>query len=241
MPAFRDDATAEIAASIGTVDSHATSVATRLLEIFTTGAIEPGTRLPPERQLAATLGVGRSAVREALAALEMLGIVTVRSGAGTYLRGHTSELLPQTLSWGLALGARQTAELIEVRSALEIYAARMAATRMDEAAVARLGEHLDAMRAARDLPAFVEADLQFHLELARGTDNEVLLDLLQTIRSLLRVWADRAAQTQAEAEEAIEQHAAVAAAITARDAHAAASTMAAHMHTAAQRLTGLAS
>ncbi|WP_420110668.1 FadR/GntR family transcriptional regulator [Pseudactinotalea sp.] len=239
MPAFRDDATAEIAASIGALESRST-VATRLLEIFTTGQIEPGTRLPPERQLAETLGVGRSAVREALAALEMLGIVTVRSGAGTYLRGHTSELLPQTLSWGLALGARQTADLIEVRSALEIYAARVAATRMDEAAVARLGEHLEAMRAAqRDLPAFVESDLQFHLELARGTANEVLLDLLQTIRSLLRVWADRAAQTQAEAQEAIAQHAAVAAAIGARDPDAAASAMATPMHSAARRLTEL--
>ncbi|WP_156252885.1 FadR/GntR family transcriptional regulator [Pseudactinotalea terrae] len=242
MPAFRDDVTADIAASIGAVDSRAnTSVASRLLAIFTTGEIEPGTRLPPERQLAATLGVGRSAVREALAALEMLGIVTVRMGAGTYLRGRTSELLPQTLSWGLALGARQTEQLIEVRSALEIYAARVAATRMSEAAVARLGEHLDAMRGAEeDLPAFVEADLQFHLELAQGTDNEVLLELLQTIRSLLRVWADRAAQSPAEAREAIEQHAAVAAAIAARDPDAAASTMAAHMHTAARRLAELA-
>lgn len=242
MPAFRDDSTAEIAATIGAAGTRETSsVATRLLEIFTSGEIEPGTRLPPERVLASTLGVGRSAVREALAALEMLGIVTVRSGAGTYLRGHASELLPQTLSWGLALGAQQTTELIEVRSALEIYAARVAATRMDPAAVERLEAHLSAMRsAADDLPAFVEADLQFHLELARGTDNEVLLDLLQTIRSLLRVWADRAAQSQADAQEAIEQHGAVAAAIAARDPDATATAMAVHMHTAARRLAELA-
>nr|WP_235472331.1 GntR family transcriptional regulator [Frigoribacterium sp. Leaf44] len=58
----------------------------------------PGSRLPPERQLAERLGVGRSAVREALAALEILGIVTVRPGSGTYLRDQTSELLPTTLS-----------------------------------------------------------------------------------------------------------------------------------------------
>ena len=242
MPTFRDDTTIEIAESIGPLagGSSVSAVATRLLEIFTRGDIEPGTRLPPERQLATTLGVGRSAVREALAALEMLGIVTVRSGAGTYLRGHASELLPQTLSWGLALGADQTNELIEVRGALEIYAARLAATRMSDESLERLGGHVAGMRASLDkLPAFVEADLQFHLELAESIDNHVLLDLLQTIRSLLRVWADRAVQDPEQARTAIEQHAAVHAAIATRDPDAAASAMAIHMHTAAERLAGL--
>ena len=66
------------------------------MDLFTSGSIQPGTRLPPERHLATVLGVGRSAVREALAALEILGIVDVRPGSGTYLRGTASELLPQT-------------------------------------------------------------------------------------------------------------------------------------------------
>src|SRR5690554_6170656 len=105
MPAFPNDSSAEIAASMGTLSGSTpvSAVAKRLLEIFTRGDIEPGTRLPPERQLSASLGVGRSAVREALAALELLGIVDVRPGSGTYLRGSASELLPQTLSWGLML------------------------------------------------------------------------------------------------------------------------------------------
>jgi len=95
------------------------------------------------------------------------------------------------------------------------------------------------MRANLDnLPAFVDADLQFHLELARSTDNTVLLDLLQSIRSLLRVWVDRAVQDPGEALAAIEEHAAVQAAIATRDPDAAASAMAVHMHTAGRRLEG---
>ena len=178
-------------------------------------------------------------MREALAALEILGIVDVRPGSGTYLRGSASELLPQTLSWGLMLDEPKTRELIEVRGALEIYAARLAATRMTDEGIASLGARVDEMRAGLDnLPAFVDADLQFHLELARSTDNTVLLDLLQSIRSLLRVWVDRAVQDPGEALAAIEEHAAVQAAIATRDPDAAASAMAVHMHTAGRRLEG---
>ena len=114
MPAFPDDRSAEITAALGVLPTGTpvSEVARRMLDLFTGGSIAAGTRLPPERQLAATLGVGRSAVREALAALEILGIVDVRPGSGTYLRGAASELLPQTLRWGLLIGERNTAELL---------------------------------------------------------------------------------------------------------------------------------
>jgi Transcriptional regulators len=238
MPAFRDPAgsVGDRLTSIAS-DSAAAAVARRLLDLVTSGELEPGTRLPPERQLAATLEVGRSAVREALAALEVLGLVDVRPGSGTYLRGSVSELLPQSLSWGILIGRRSTTELIEVRGALEIYSARLAAERMPDAAVARLGEHVDRMRASTDdPPAFVEADLAFHHDLAASVDNTVLLDLLQIIRSLLRVWADRAVDDAAEIGRALEEHAAVHAAIAARDGDRAASAMAAHMQSAGRRL-----
>ena len=239
MPAFADDAT-EISARLAGLPAGTpvSGVATRLMELFTSGDIPAGTRLPPERQLAASLGVGRSAVREALAALEILGVVDVRPGSGTYLHGSTSELLPQSLGWGMLIGERSTTELIEVRGALEIYAARLAAERLTDESVEQLGRHLAKMRAAvdTDLGAFVEADLQFHHELASATGNTVLLDLLQIIRSLLRVWVDRAVTDRTHAHAAIDEHTAVYEAIAARDDDRAASAMAAHMLTAGNRL-----
>jgi GntR family transcriptional repressor for pyruvate dehydrogenase complex len=239
MPAYRDNRSAEIGAALGALPSGSavSAVATSLLDLFTGGSLEPGTRLPPERQLATTLGVGRSAVREALAALEILGIVEVRPGAGTYLRGSTSELLPQSLRWGILIGRRSTEELVELRGALEIYAARLAADRLNPESVARLGGHLQRMRESRsDIPAFVEADQRFHLELADATGNATLVDLLQTIRSLLRVWADRAVHDTKQINLAIKEHVAVHEAIVAGDGHAAASAMATHMVTAGRRL-----
>lgn len=214
-----------------------TEIAHRLLGFATSGVIEPGTRLPPERQLAAALGVGRSAVREALAALDILGIVSVRPGSGTYLRGTASELLPQTLSWGLMLSDDRTLDLIEIRQGLEVQAARMAAQRATPAHIEQLRRCVEAMAADIEaLDRFVEADMTFHQELAEAAGNEVLRDLLQTVRTLLRVWADRVVREPDDANAALAQHRAVFAAIEQRDPNAAGSAMDEHMVTAGQRL-----
>ena len=179
-------------------------------------------------------------MREALAALEILGIVDVRPGSGTYLRGTASELLPQSLSWGVLIGERSTTELLELRSGLEIYVARLAADRLTEAQLASLRRHLDQMRArSARLQAFVKADLAFHHELATSVDNSVLLDLLQIVRSLLRIWVDRAVQDEGHAQKALEEHEAVYRALAARDGDAAASAMATHMATASARLASM--
>jgi GntR family transcriptional repressor for pyruvate dehydrogenase complex len=230
---------ADISAALGTRASvtPVSEVAERLLAYFTSGQIAAGTRLPSERQLSASLGVGRSAVREALAALEILGIVVVRPGSGTYLRDSASELLPRTLSWGMMLGAPRTRELVELRGGLEVQVVSLAAERITDEGLERLAEHLDAMRASRgDLAAFVEADARFHGEIASSAGNQVLRELLQSIRSLLRIWADRALEGEDDAATAVSEHAAIFAAVRDRDADAAASAMAAHMATAAARL-----
>lgn len=228
-----------MSAAIGRVDTGTavSAVAKRLLDYLTSGSIEPGTRLPPERQLAASLGIGRSAVREALAALEILGIVDVRPGSGTYLRGSASELLPETLNWGLMLAAPRTKELIAVRSQLEIFAARLAATSITEPQMRQLGNHIEAMRLnLDDRTRFIEADLKFHLQIAQAADNQVLLDLLQSIRSLLRVWVERGLAREEEAQLALDEHTRVYDALKTGDPDAVEAAMRAHMMTAGHRL-----
>ncbi|MGG6382231.1 FadR/GntR family transcriptional regulator [Paenarthrobacter sp. NEAU-H11] len=217
--------------------SVVSEVAERLLAYFTSGDIAPGTRLPAERQLAATLGVGRSAVREALAALEILGIVVVRPGSGTYLRDGVSELLPRTLSWGMMLGAPRTRELVELRGGLEVQAAQLAAERITDEALDRMQGHLDIMAATLDdLAAFVEADAAFHREIAESSGNQVLQELLQSIRSLLRIWVDRALTDEGHAAAALKEHAEIHTALKARDSAAVTATMRSHMETASRRL-----
>jgi GntR family transcriptional repressor for pyruvate dehydrogenase complex len=239
MPAYPDDRSAEITAALGALPAGTpvSEVARRLMDLFTGGSLAPGTRLPPERQLAMTLGVGRSAVREALAALEILGIVDVRPGSGTYLRGTASELLPQTLRWGLLIGERNTAELLELRSGLEIFVARLAAARGDADELRAVEASLEGMRSSiDDLRSFARADLEFHHALGRAAGNHLLIDLLHVVRSLLQVYADRAVHTAEAAELALEEHDAVYRALRAGDPDAAASAMAVHMATASARL-----
>lgn len=231
--------TGGIADALGALPAStpASEVARRLLDLFIDGSVAPGTRLPAERTLAATLEVGRSAVREALAALEILGIVDVRPGSGTYLRGAASDLLPQTLRWGLLIGENDTAELLEMRSGLEIYVARLAADRADEDDLATLSRALESMRAAvDDLGAFPDSDRAFHDALGAAAHNALLVDQVTVVRSLLQVYADRAVHTAVDARRAVSEHDLVLRALRARDADAAASAMAVHMATASDRL-----
>ena len=217
--------------------SVVTEVTRRLLDHFTSGTVAPGSRLPPERRLAETFAVGRSAVREALAALEVLGVVEVRPGSGTYLRSSTSELLPQTLSWGMLLGEPKTRELVQVRHGLEVQVARLAATTVGAEGLAALTAHLDAMQASRDdFEAFAAADLRVHQELAEQTGNALLDQMLQSVRSLIRVWVERAVSDAEHVEVTCTEHAAVVAALAAGDPDGAARAMSVHMDSAGARL-----
>jgi GntR family transcriptional repressor for pyruvate dehydrogenase complex len=233
----------ELAAALGGNITSTTAVAEvtrRLLDYFTTGTLQPGDRLPPERQLAASMGVGRSAIREALAALELLGVVDVRPGSGTYLRGRASELLPQTLSWGMLIGTPKTRELIDVRHALEVQAARLAAAASNPNTIAELEEQLGTMESHLDdnYGAFVAADMLFHQTIAHAADNALLEDLLQTVRSLIRLWVERALNDSDHARLACAEHHAVLEALRAHNADTAASAMSTHMDTARRRLLG---
>lgn len=239
MPAFSDSTSDSLAAALSAVPAGTpvSGVAGRMLELFTGGDLEPGTRLPPERQLATALGVGRSAVREALAALEILGIVDVRPGSGTYLRGSASELLPQTLSWGLMIGERSTDQLMELRAGLESYCARLAAERISAEQIAALRESIEGMREGfEDLDTFVAADAAFHAVLGEAAGNPIVTDLLAVSRQLLRVYNDRSVHEPEDMRTALEEHSAILEALEAHDGDRAASAMIAHMATARARL-----
>jgi DNA-binding FadR family transcriptional regulator len=212
-------------------------VVTKLLEHLRNKRVPPGTRLPSERQLAATLKVGRSAIREALAALDLLGLVVIRPGSGTYVQDTVSELLPQTVEWGLMLGVKDIHDLVEVRQCLETMSAKLAAERAGDDEIAAIGAKLDQMRrSADDPPAYATADVAFHLQIADVAKNSVLGSTLHSIRALLQVWVARTSTDQPEAEASLAEHVAIFEAIAARDPAAAEKAMQSHMLIAADRL-----
>ncbi len=217
----------------------AAEVARRLVDYLLSGGIEPGGRMPSERQLAEAFGVGRSAVREAIAALTLIGLVEVRHGDGTYLKRPDSPLLPQVVEWGLLLGEQRTVDLVEARQKIEVDIAGLAALRRSEEDLAELSRSLGRMeweaRQGGDAAAFVEADVDFHLRLAEAAQNTALRDVLSSIQALLRAWIGRVI-AEGHRELSYHEHAPILAAVRARDAAAAEAAMDEHMRSAAQRL-----
>lgn len=222
------------------VPSVSGSVAQQLLGMLLGEHMSAGDRLPSERKLTEALGVGRSAVREAIAALEVLGIVVTRAGSGTYLRSSTSELLPQTLSWSMLIDQDRMEELAFVRSALERAAAERAAEVVTPAHAERLRAIVQAQRDAAGSRAYVDHDIAFHQHIAAMAQNPILDDLLSTARSLLRVWFEHAVDRDEDVETAIREHAEIADAIAAGDPVAAERAMQRHMATATARILRVA-
>jgi GntR family transcriptional repressor for pyruvate dehydrogenase complex len=215
----------------------AAEVTRRLLDYLLSGDITSGHKIPPERQLAQVLHVGRSAVREAIKSLSLLGLLDVRQGDGTYLTGSASDLLPRVIEWGLLLGERRVHDLMEVRTHLEVTVAGLAAERRSDEQVAILRRLIDDMeRADGDIAAYVEADLSLHLTIAEASGNQVLASLLGSIRALLRVWATRVLEAAGEVETSLAVHVPIVEAIERGDADAARAAMAAHMARATNRL-----
>ena len=208
-----------------------------LLDYLLSGEIEPGSRIPPERQLAEALGVGRSAVREAIKSLSLLGLLDVRQGDGTYLSRSGSDLLPQVIEWGLLLGEQRIFDLVEARAEIEVMVAGFAADRANEESIARLRERLEAMRGAgEDVSRYVEADVALHLEIATLTQNEIFISLVTSLRSLLGVWAKRVLEHAGETASSFAMHEPIVDAIARGDAEGARKAMRAHMDRADRRL-----
>jgi GntR family transcriptional repressor for pyruvate dehydrogenase complex len=217
--------------------STASVVARQLLEELAQDGLVSGTRLPSERELADTLGVGRSTLREAMAALDLLGIIEVRPGSGSYLKADSSKVLPQALSWGLGLGRPEVQHLVEVREHLELLAASLAAARSSDDDLERLRAHVEQMRSAGDdVELFVEADIAFHLEIAVIAQNSVLEGILVSIRSLLHAWFERTLNVEGTMGLTVPEHEAVLRAIEAHDSAGAERTMKVLMDHADARL-----
>jgi GntR family transcriptional repressor for pyruvate dehydrogenase complex len=217
-------------------ETIATEIARKLLAYLLSGQISPGERIPSERTLSETLGVGRSVVREALKSLTVLGLIDVRQGDGTFLKRTDSELLPQAIEWGLLLGAKRITDLVEARHHLEVVLAGLAAERRSEADLVTLRQQLGLMEVATTPEEFVAADIAFHYAIADAAGNQSLLQIMRSIRGLLQVWISRVMQSAGSSRPTWEEHVGVLAAIDARDAEAARMAMEAHMNGATQRL-----
>lgn len=157
-------------------------------ESIVKGDLKPGDQLPAERDLAQRFGVSRTAVREAVKALREKGLVEAYSGRGTFITDGTTQAVRQSLDLMVKIGQSEgSSQLAEVRAILEPEIAALAAQRIQESELATMREAVAVMdRSNQDPQAYIEADLDFHLALAEGADNPMILSLLDPIVGLLR-------------------------------------------------------
>lgn len=218
-------------------DPPSADVARALLDYILSGHVGPGEKLPSERQLSESLGVGRSVVREGMKSLGLLGLVEFRHGGGTFLRTSESELLPKVIEWGLLLGERRVVDLIEARRHLEVLLAEMAAERRTDEQLEAIELAMQAMMDATSTGEFVDADVAFHLAVAAASNNSVLMNMHGSIASLLRVWIQRNMEAADSLEPSRGEHLPVLEAIRAKDTRRAAEMARKHMDAASARLT----
>jgi len=144
-----------------------------------------GGRIPTEPQLVTALGVGRNTVREAVRALVHAGVLECRQGSGTYVVS-TDELAPVVAR---RLTDDRMAEVIEVRRAFEVEAARLAALRRTPADLAALDGALATREAAwrtGRVDDFVEADAALHTAVVAAAHNAMLAELYASVGAALR-------------------------------------------------------
>jgi DNA-binding FadR family transcriptional regulator len=199
------------------------------------GALAPGTRLPTEQRLGAALGVSRTVVREAVAALRAEGLVITRQGAGAFVAEPARSAQFRITDEHLDNLAR-IIEVMELRIGVEAEAAALAARRRNAADLQRLAAALDEIDAlhARGERAMT-ADLEFHIGIAEATRNGVFREFLQYLGGMMVPRQSvRAVVTTPEAlavhdRQVQREHRAILEAVRVRDATAAAAAMRAHL------------
>lgn len=183
------------------------------------GEFTAGERLPPEADLAAELDVSRLSLREAVRALAGAGVLEVRRGAGTFVTDLRPDRLVRATGTFLDLvGEHGVAELFECRRVLEPGATALAATRIDEAALADLADRLEHMRGLSDPERLVAADLEFHAAIAAAAGNATLASLTAAVAgrtARVRIW--RAIVEHDVLSWTHDQHVAILRALRARD------------------------
>lgn len=161
----------------------------QIVDLISKDVLKPGARLPGERDLCKRFGVGRTSLREALRSLSVMGILEGRVGEGTFVANDSDRYLEKTLQWSLLLDPKRVKDLVETRLVLESQNASLAAQRATRENLSMVAQNIEGMEDLLERPdQFLECDLEFHLLIARATQNTILYSLLSMTRGYLHEW-----------------------------------------------------
>jgi GntR family transcriptional regulator, transcriptional repressor for pyruvate dehydrogenase complex len=202
----------------------------RQIEQLILKKLQPGDKLPAERELAGLLGVSRSSIRDAIRRLEMVGLVEPRQGAGTVVREISTDALVNPLTNVIAHRRQLVGELLDFRKMLEPPLAARAAAHASGGEIAGMDEILQRQdRKVRAGELAVEEDSEFHYRIALASGNSVVLKVMDVVMDLLRETRSRSLQTEGRPQKSLAGHRRILVAIKRRDAAAAESAMRQHI------------
>ncbi|MET9230335.1 FadR/GntR family transcriptional regulator [Lentzea sp. NPDC003310] len=194
--------------------------------------LKAGDRLPAERDLAASLGVSRASVKQAIVVLEVQGLVEARHGGGTYLVRDTLDVEPVEQ---LVERRKRLPEVLEAREALETKLAELAAERRTDAELETIRAALDYMRdEIAEGTNGVEGDRRFHAAVTAAAHSSLLADFMKTIAQQITESRTESLRQPGRPSRSLAQHTAIYEAIAAGDPKKAAAAMRKHVRTVAK-------
>jgi GntR family transcriptional repressor for pyruvate dehydrogenase complex len=208
-----------------------TSVIERIEELIF--GLDPGEQLPSEGKLAESLGVSRLSVREATRALAARGLLEIRQGRRPVVAAPNGAPVGDFFRTAVRRDSHAVFDLVDVRFALEVHIASLAAKRATTTDIADLEMSVAALKAAQDEEAFHAADVLFHENLAAATGNRLLVFVIEGFAEPLRESRRRSyaghLTRRGGIEDVIEAHVAIFDAVRAREPKAAAAAMRRHL------------
>ena len=201
------------------------------------GKLQPGDKIPSERDLMAQFGAGRSSVREALFTLQRKGLLAVRPGAAARVTSPSPDTLVSELSGAARHLLRQpqgVRDLQDARALFEVGLARRAALRATDEDIAELAKSLEANRVAADQEAFIQSDMLFHYTLAMIAHNGIFTSLNMALNEWLADQRRISSRSKITFAEVYEQHKAIYDGVAAHDVAAAEKAMEDHLEAVAR-------
>jgi GntR family transcriptional repressor for pyruvate dehydrogenase complex len=195
------------------------------------GELKPGDRLSPEKELSESLGLSRSSLREAVKALEIIRVLDVRRGDGTYVTSLEPQLLLEAMAFVVDIHQDSSVlELFAVRRILEAAAAALAAVRARQGDISRLREMISGVGEHTSIDDLVSHDIRFHRLISELSGNSYLTGLLnglsgKTMRA--RVW--RGLTQERAVERTLSEHRAIVDALASADPELASAQVTVHI------------
>lgn len=159
----------------------------QIVSLISCGKLKPGDKIPSERDLAADLGISRQSIREALNRAEVMGLIEVRQGEGSFILSSVNKSLKPPLTIILEKEAERIFEFLEIRRLIEGWCAKKAATEATHADLKNMEEILNKMKkvASKD-KQWEELDLELHLSFAKATHNLIAIHMMEALKANFR-------------------------------------------------------